>query len=73
MTKPTARILFLILILSIFAIACVGGGSVITTTRGSTPTADGAEPTVPPYAATATFGAEQFSLQLTAIARTGRP
>lgn len=66
MTKLTARILLICLILAVAALACVNGGdgnSSSTNNSGS-----GNNVSVYGADATATYGAEQFHIQLTAIA-----
>ena len=70
MTKLTARILLICIILALAALACVNGGdgnssSIDNSNSGSSVTSVGPD-------ATATYGAEQFQLQLTAIARPGQ-
>jgi len=59
MNKATIRILLIIIILTLASLACVGGGG-----DGGI-TGDGTSL----YDATATYGAEQFHIQLTEIAR----
>jgi hypothetical protein len=66
MTKLTARIFLICLILAVAALACVNGGdgnssSTNSSTSGNSVTSFGPD-------ATETYGAEQFEIQLTAIA-----
>jgi len=66
-TKLTARILLIILILAMAALACGGGGG-----GGGGGSGDGDETQSAETIsadATATFGAEQFHAQLTAVAQ----
>ncbi len=66
MTKLTVRILLICLILAAAALACVNGGDGnSSSTNGSV---SGNNISVYGPDATATYGAEQFHLQLTAIA-----
>jgi hypothetical protein len=69
MNKPIFKILLVILILAIAALACVGGGDG-TTAKGSTFNGNSSSSHLGPDA-TATYGAEQFHLQLTAVAQPG--
>jgi preprotein translocase subunit SecG len=69
MTKLTARILLICLILAVAILACVNGGdgnssSTSNSNSGNHISAYGPD-------ATATYGAEQFQIQLTAIANPG--
>ena len=71
MSKALARILLIILILALAALACVGGGGDRGGVSGNgSPAADnnGAQDTQSANA-TATYGAEQFHIQLTAVAQ----
>ena len=66
MTKLTLRILLICLILAFAVLACVNGGdgtnsSTTSSTSGNNISTFGPD-------ATATYGAEQFQIQLTAIA-----
>ena len=66
MTKLTIRILLICLILAVAILACVNGGdgnssSTNNSNSGNTVSTFGPD-------ATATYGAEQFEIQLTAIA-----
>ena len=66
MTKLTVRMLLICLILAVAVLACVNGGdgnssSTNSSNSGSNISAFGPD-------ATATYGAEQFEIQLTAIA-----
>ncbi len=69
MTKLTARILLICIILALAVMACVNGGDGNSSSTNSSST-DIPGSNVSPYGpdATATFGAEQFQIQLTAIA-----
>jgi hypothetical protein len=58
MNRATTRILLIILVLTLASLACVGGGDGGITGNGSSW-----------FDATATYGAEQFHIQLTEIAR----
>ncbi len=60
MNKVTIRILIIIIVLVLATMACVGGGN----DNGSWSTRDGKRPN-----ATATYGAHQLHIQLTAIAQ----
>jgi hypothetical protein len=66
MMKLTARILLICLILAVAALACVNGGD----GNSSSTNNSGSGNNVSVYGpdATATYGAEQFHIQLTAIA-----
>jgi len=66
MTKLTARILLICLILAVAAIACVNGGDGNSSNTNSSGTGNSVSAFGPD--ATATYGAEQFHIQLTAIA-----
>ena len=66
MTKPTIRILLICLILAFAALACVNGGDGNGSSSNSSNTGDSVSAFGPD--ATATYGAEQFEIQLTAIA-----
>lgn len=76
MKKFTTLILLIALIFALSMAACgdnngknsVGGGKIVE----STPVPDGYLATSSATSATATFGAEQFFLQLTAIANEGQ-
>jgi hypothetical protein len=64
-TKMTARILLIILVLALAAISCIGGGG--GGGDGNNGDAGRTEETISADV-TATYGAEQFHIQLTAIA-----
>ena len=69
MNKHTNRILLIIVILILAMLACINGGdgnssSNTVTTSGNASVSSGPD-------ATATYGAEQFHLQLTAVANPG--
>ncbi len=68
MTKLTLSILLICLILAVTGLACIyggnGGSGTDSSNSGNTVTAFGPD-------ATATYGAEQFSIQLTAVATPG--
>lgn len=66
MKKIPARILLGILLLALAAFACIGGGGDGNEGESSSPQE---AQTTPTPDATATYGAEQFHLQLTAIAQ----
>jgi len=66
MNKRTTRILLIIFVLAIAALACVDGGD--GSSFGGNGTWTGDSSTASSLDATATFGAEQFHLQLTAVA-----
>jgi hypothetical protein len=73
MKKAAARILLILLVLTLTALACVGGGGDQNGSSSDTGTsAAGHQPmnaqATMSAGATATYGAEQFHLQLTAIA-----
>ena len=72
MKKPTARIVLIILILALAAMSCIGGGGGDKGgVNGSASNTNGGSSQIQATMAadaTATFGAEQFHLQLTAIA-----
>ena len=68
MNRFLIRILLVLLILAFASLACVNGGDG-STSSGSSAILEGTAPSGPD--ATATFGAEQFHLQLTAIAQPG--
>jgi hypothetical protein len=71
MTKLTARILLICIILALAVLACVNGGDGNSSSTNSSSTNNSSPGSnVSPYGpdATATFGAEQFQIQLTAIA-----
>lgn len=61
--KVTTRILIIIIVLVLATMACVGGGN----DNGGWSTGDGKRPD-----ATATYGAHQLHIQLTAIAQEGQ-
>jgi hypothetical protein len=69
MTKLTARILLICLILAVAALACVNGGD--GNSSGTNSTSSGNSVSIFGPDATATYGAEQFELQLTALANPG--
>jgi hypothetical protein len=71
MRKATAGILLIILILAFAALACVGGGGGDggVARDGSQLINNNASQEVWSADATATYGAEQFHIQLTAIAQ----
>jgi hypothetical protein len=69
MTKLTARILLICLILVVAALACVNGGD--GNSSGTNSSNSGKNVSVYGPDATATYGAEQFEIQLTAIAKPG--
>ncbi len=69
MTKLTVRILLICLVLAFAALACVNGGDGNSSSANSSATGSNRAATGPD--ATATYGAEQFSIQLTAIANPG--
>lgn len=60
--KLTARILLIILVLAFATLACVGGGGGEGSGSGSSATTEAA-------GVTATYGAEQYHQQLTAVAQ----
>jgi len=69
MSKLTVRILLICLILAVAVLACINGGegngsSSNNSTGGNNVSVYGPD-------ATATYGAEQFQIQLTAIAKPG--
>lgn len=71
MKKTTARIILILIILILATVACVGGGEGYESNSAGTPQADifGISIQATQSAdVTATYGAEQFHLQLTAIA-----
>ena len=68
MTKVTARIFLILLILSLATLACVGGDG-----GGASGGLNPGDPNSSAVNATATYGAEQFHLQLTAQARAPGP
>lgn len=72
MKKVTARILLIIIILSLAALACVGGGGG-GSTNGAGDAAGGGMLATVSANATAAYGAEQFEIQLTAVAQPGAP
>jgi hypothetical protein len=67
MKKLIFKILLITLILAIAALACVGGGDRTTAKGGALNGESSAFPKGPDV--TATYGAEQFHLQLTAVAQ----
>lgn len=70
--KSTLRILLIVFILMLTSLACVGGvdnGSANLNLNGNNPSIEGTQA----VSATATFGAEQFQIQLTAIAERNEP
>jgi hypothetical protein len=67
--KLAARILLIILILALAAISCVGGGGGEGGSGGSSGSGGEDSDVSPEADATATYGAEQFHIQLTAIAQ----
>jgi hypothetical protein len=71
MSKATARILLIILILALAALACVrgGGGDGGVAKDGSLSVNNNTPQDMWSADATATYGAEQFHIQLTAIAQ----
>lgn len=69
MDRPTIRILLIILVLAFAALACINGGDG-DTSGGSSLTGSSSQSAGGPDA-TATYGAEQFHLQLTAVAQPG--
>jgi hypothetical protein len=69
MNKATIRILLIILILALAALACVGGGGDGVTGDGSSTAGGNSALDTQSANATATYGAEQFHIQLTAVAR----
>jgi hypothetical protein len=70
MSKATARIILIILILAVAALACVGGGGGDggVARDGSQLINSSNSQDIGSADATATYGAEQFHIQLTAIA-----
>lgn len=72
MNKASIRILLIILVLALAAMSCVGGGGDGGTTGdGSSAVNNNNSLDAQSANATATYGAEQFHIQLTAIARPG--
>lgn len=71
MSKATARILLILLILALAMLACVGGGDGGTTANGTPSVNKNGALNAQSADATATYGAEQFYIQLTAVARPG--
>ena len=71
MSKATARIFLIILILALAALACVGGGGGDGSVArdGSQLIINNTSQEILSANATATYGAEQFHIQLTAIAQ----
>ena len=70
MNKAIARILLIILILAVAALACVGGdGDGGVTRDGAQLINSSTTQGLGSADATATYGAEQFHIQLTAIAQ----
>jgi hypothetical protein len=69
MSKATARILLILLILALAMLACVDGGNGGTTGNGTPAVDNSGALNVQAADATATYGAEQFYIQLTAVAR----
>jgi hypothetical protein len=71
--KASTRILLIIIILALAAMACVGGGGGNgdrNKTNGGSGSFEQAGVTAPD--ATATYGTQQFQIQLTEIAREGQ-
>jgi len=66
MNKLKARILLIVIVLVMAALACVDGGD--GSTLGGKSNWTGNRSSVTSLDATATFGAEQFHIQLTAVA-----
>ena len=66
MTKLTVRILLIGLILAVAVLACVNGGDGNSSSTNSSNSGNNVSVFGPD--ATATYGAEQFEIQLTAIA-----
>lgn len=71
MCKATYRSLLIILVFAMAALACVSGGD--SNSSGSLPGSNGSDQMSISAKATATYGAEQFQIQLTAIAEQKRP
>jgi flagellar basal body-associated protein FliL len=71
MSKATARLLLIILILALAILACVGGGDGVITGKGTPSVGNNGALSAQSADATATYGAEQFYIQLTAVARPG--
>ena len=71
MKQAHIKLLLIILILAIATLACVGGGGA-RGSNGQTASSARIQATQSAYA-TATYGAEQFELQLTARAQPGNP
>jgi hypothetical protein len=74
MKKVVVRILLILLVLTLVALACIGGGGDQNGSNSDAGTSAADHPVINAQAtlsagATATFGAEQFHLQLTAIAK----
>ncbi|OGO39210.1 MAG: hypothetical protein A2W35_16945 [Chloroflexi bacterium RBG_16_57_11] len=71
MNKATARIFLIVLILALAALACVGGGGGDggVASDGSRLINNTTSQEFSSANATATYGAEQFHIQLTAIAQ----
>ncbi len=65
MNRLTIRILLIIFVLAMSALACVDGGD--GSSLGGNGSLAGNNTSVSSLDATATFGAEQFHLQLTAV------
>jgi len=68
MNKLFLRVILILLILAFASMACINSGDGGTANKGGA-SASGAESTLSGPEATATYGAEQFHLQLTAIAQ----
>ncbi|HSQ27779.1 MAG TPA: hypothetical protein VLM80_11705 [Anaerolineales bacterium] len=70
--KSTLRILLIVFVLMLITLACVGGvdsGNANLNLNGDNPSIQGTQA----VSATATFGAAQFQIQLTAIAEKKAP
>lgn len=70
--KATLRILLIVIILASASLACVGGVDNSNSNLQSNPNQPAQQGTQA-VSATATFGAEQFQIQLTAIAEQNQP
>jgi preprotein translocase subunit SecG len=69
MMKLTLRILLICLILAVVVLACINGGDGSSSSTNSSTSENNISAFGPD--ATATYGAEQFQIQLTAIANPG--
>jgi hypothetical protein len=71
MNKTTVRIILAILLLVLATLACIGGGAGDGNSSNveGTPLPGDQAQGISPVQATATYGADQFHLQLTAIAQ----